>query len=154
VSAAPAPSPASEGCIFCRIVRGEAPANRVYEDAGTLAFLDLFPAEEGHTLVITKEHFANVFEATEESLVRVMATARRVAPALRDAMRPAGLRVIQLNGEAAGQTVFHYHLHLIPCGLDGAMRVHGRRQGDPARLAEIAAAIARRIEPAGARPGG
>jgi histidine triad (HIT) family protein len=135
-----------EGCIFCRIVLGDAPCHRIYEDERTLVFLDLFPAEEGHTLVVTKEHFENLFEADEASLRDVMTTARRVAPALREAVKPAGVRVIQLNGAAAGQTVFHYHLHLIPCGADGAMRVHGRKQGDPVRLAELAARIAAGIE--------
>jgi histidine triad (HIT) family protein len=134
------------GCIFCHIVRGEAPCDRVYEDEHVLAFMDLFPAEEGHVLVIPREHFANLYETPAESLRRVITLARRVAPALREIVKPAGLRVVQLNGEAAGQTVFHYHLHLIPCGADGAMRVHGRAQGDPGRLAALAAAIAARLE--------
>jgi histidine triad (HIT) family protein len=135
-----------DGCIFCRIVRGDAPSHRVYEDEHTLAFLDLFPAEEGHTLVIPREHCADLFEASEASLRHVMGTAHRVAAAIREALRPAGLRVVQLNGAAAGQTVFHYHLHLIPCREEGGLRVHGRTRGEPARLAEIARAVASRIE--------
>lgn len=113
-------------CIFCRIVADEAHASRVYEDDATLVFLDHAPASRGHTLVITKEHFTDMFEAGEEALRAVMGTAHRIAPALRKVVDPAGLRVIQLNGAPAGQTVFHYHLHLIPCGHDGVMRVHGR----------------------------
>ena len=140
------------GCIFCHIVRGEAPCHRVHEDAHTLAFMDLFPAEEGHVLVVTKDHYPTLYEAPVESLRRVMGVARRIAPALRDVVKPAGLRVVQLNGEAAGQTVFHYHLHLIPCGPGGGMRVHGRAQGEAGRLAELAAAIAARVEPEGGGP--
>lgn len=140
------------GCIFCHIVRGEAPAHRVYEDEHVLAFMDIFPAEEGHTLVVTRDHYATLYDAPAESLRHVMAAARRIAPAVRDVVRPAGLRVVQLNGEAAGQTVFHYHLHLIPCGPDGGMRVHGRKQADPARLADLAAAIAARVEPEDGAP--
>jgi histidine triad (HIT) family protein len=138
------------GCIFCRIVSGEAPCDRVHEDEHVLAFMDLFPAEEGHVLVIPREHYADLYEMPAESLRRVVTVSRRIAPALREVVKPAGLRIVQLNGEAAGQTVFHYHLHLIPCGAAGELRVHGRAQGDPARLAALAAAIAARVEPSNA----
>ena len=138
----PTPSPQPPSCIFCRIVRGEAPAHRVYEDAQTLAFMDVFPVTDGHTLVITKEHFENLFEASEASLTAVAATAHRVAGAIRSELAPDGLMVFQLNGVAAGQTVLHYHMHLMPRAMNEPLALHARVPGKPERLAEIAAKLA------------
>jgi histidine triad (HIT) family protein len=134
-------------CIFCRIVAGEAPAARVHEDEHSLAFLDLFPAAEGHTLVVPKLHYADLFSTTEETLSAVTLTARRVARAMRKALAPDGLMVVQLNGAAAGQTVFHYHVHLLPRATGSEPRFHGREAADPARLAELAARIRAALEP-------
>lgn len=131
-----------DGCIFCRIARGEAPCHRVHEDELTLTFLDLFPVTDGHTLVITKEHFENVFEVTEDALEGVARTSRRVAHGIHRALAPDGLVVAQLNGAAAGQTVFHYHMHLVPRSEGDGFQLHGRTQGDPRRLEEVARAIA------------
>ena len=91
-------------CIFCRIVAGELPCHRVYEDEHTLVFMDIFPVADGHALVITKQHAATIFEADEEALTAVAATARRVAHAIRSVLAPDGLMVFQLNGAAAMQT--------------------------------------------------
>lgn len=135
-----------DGCIFCRIVRREAPAAIVHEDEHTLAFMDLFPVSEGHTLVIPKQHYPTLFEATEDTLPAVALTARRVARAIRTALRPDGLGVFQLNGEAAGQTVFHYHAHLIPRAHGDALRLHGRRPAEPEELGRVAARIAAALE--------
>jgi histidine triad (HIT) family protein len=134
------------GCIFCRIVAGEAPCHRVAEDALTLVFMDLFPATEGHTLVVSREHFENVHEATPEAMAAVGAMSKRVADALREAVPSDGLAIYQANGVAAGQTVFHYHMHLIPRKAGTELRLHGRCQGDPQALAEQAARIAARME--------
>ena len=128
-------------CIFCRIVAGEAPCHRVAEDAHTLAFMDVFPVTDGHALVITKEHAATIFDASEAALVAVAATARRVAHAIRTALAPDGLMVFQLNGAAAMQTVFHYHMHLLPRREGEPLALHSRVPGDPARLAELAAQL-------------
>jgi histidine triad (HIT) family protein len=136
-------------CIFCKIVAGEAPAAKVYEDDFSLAFLDLFPASEGHTLVIPKAHYENLFEATVATLPEVWLAARRVARAIRKAMAPDGLMVFQLNGAAAGQTVFHYHAHLVPRALGSELRLHGRERADSARLDAIAARIAAAFQPPG-----
>jgi histidine triad (HIT) family protein len=130
-----------ENCIFCRIVRGEAPCHRVYEDADTLAMMDIFPVTDGHTLVITKAHFADIFAATEPALVAVAAAAHRVAAAIRATLAPDGLMVFQLNGAAAMQTVFHYHMHLMPRADGEPLALHSRVPGDPARLAELARRI-------------
>ena len=137
---------ASTSCIFCKIVRGEAPSFRVFEDALTLAFMDIAPVSDGHVLVITREHFTNIFEATPEALAAVAKSSLRIAGALREELAPAGLAVAQLNGEAAGQTVFHYHVHLIPRKPGDGFLMHGRAPGKPERLQEIARALAARLE--------
>lgn len=128
-------------CIFCRIVAGDAPCHRVYEDARTLVFMDVFPVTDGHTLVITKAHAPTLFEASEEDLTAVAATARRVAHALRATLAPDGLMVFQLNGAAAMQTVFHYHMHLLPRRDGEPLALHSRVPGDAERLAAIAAQL-------------
>ena len=131
-----------DGCIFCKIVRGEAPAHKVYEDERVLVFMDLFPVTDGHTLIVTKEHFENLFEATQESLQAVVATSQRIARAIQAALEPEGLMVFQLNGRAAGQAVFHYHMHLMPRNEGEPLALHTREQGDPARLGEVAERLA------------
>jgi histidine triad (HIT) family protein len=130
------------GCIFCRIVRGEAPCHRVCEDDQTLAMMDIFPVTDGHTLVITKQHFPDIFAATESALTAVAATAHRVAAAIRAVLHPDGLMVFQLNGAAAMQTVFHYHMHLMPRAAGAPLALHTRVPGDPARLADLAQRLA------------
>lgn len=133
---------ADDTCIFCRIVAGELPCHRVYEDARTLVFMDIFPVADGHTLVITRDHAATIFEAEEAALTAVAATARRVAHAIRRVLAPDGLMIFQLNGAAAMQTVPHYHMHLLPRRAGEPLALHTRVPGDPARLAQIAAHLA------------
>jgi histidine triad (HIT) family protein len=128
-----------QSCVFCRIVRGELPCHEVHRDDQTIAFMDISPVTDGHTLVVTREHFENLFEATPGALAGVMATAKRVAHAIRTVLAPEGLMVFQLNGVAAGQTVFHYHMHLMPRSAGEPLALHARTPGDPARLAELAA---------------
>lgn len=132
-------------CIFCRIVRGDAPCHRVYEDAHTLVMMDIFPVTDGHALVITKEHFADMFAATGPALTAVAATAHRVAAAIRTVLAPDGLMVFQLNGAAAMQTIFHYHMHLMPRAAGEPLALHTRVPGDPARLAELSQRLAAAI---------
>ena len=135
-----------QDCIFCRIARGDAPCSLVCEDDLTLVFMDLQPIARGHTLIITREHFENLYEISHEALEAVTAASRRLAPAIRRVIAPDGLRVFQLNGTAAGQTVFHYHMHLIPRSLGDPERFpHGRVQGDPAELAEVASELAQAL---------
>jgi histidine triad (HIT) family protein len=129
-------------CIFCRIVRGEAPCHHVYEDDLVIAFMDIQPVGDGHLLVVPKRHFETLLEADEASLLAVASVSRRLALALRRAFSPDGIGVHQLNGAAAGQTVFHYHMHLIPRNHGDPILFHGRKAGDPARLAENAKRIA------------
>ena len=137
----------SADCIFCRIVRGEAPAHRVDEDALTLAFMDAFPVTDGHTLVITKAHYPDIFATSESALAAVASMSHRIAAAIRAALAPDGLMVFQLNGAAAMQTVFHYHMHLMPRRAGEPLALHSRVPGDPARLAEVARLIAGALPP-------
>ena len=107
-----------------------------------LVFMDLFPVTDGHTLIVTKEHFENLFEAAEDSLEAVVTTSRRIARAIQAALEPDGLMVFQLNGRAAGQSVFHYHMHLMPRNNGEPLALHTREQGDPARLREVSERLA------------
>ena len=132
-------------CIFCKIVRGEAPSHRVFEDERTIVFMDIFPVTDGHTLVVTKEHFENLFEADEDALAAIARTSHRVAAAIHSELAPDGLMVFQLNGRAAGQTVFHYHMHLMPRATGEPLALASRVPGVPARLAEIAGRLARAL---------
>lgn len=102
------------GCVFCRIVAKEIPATVVYEDGATLAFMDIGQVNPGHVLVAAKAHAENIYALEESTAAALFAAAAKVARAVRDAFMPAGLTVYQANGKAAGQTVFHFHLHLVP----------------------------------------
>jgi histidine triad (HIT) family protein len=142
--------PYDPSCIFCRIVRGEAPAHKVHEDAETLVFMDICPVTDGHTLVITRGHYDTLFAAPASALEAVAGVAKRVAHAIRATLTPDGLMVFQLNGAAAGQTVPHYHLHLMPRSAGEPLALHARVPGDPARLAELATRFRAAMDVAGA----
>lgn len=129
-------------CIFCKIVAGQASAAKVAESEHALAFMDLFPSTEGHLLVIPKTHYEDVFGADDATLAAVHQLARRVAIAMDRALAPDGLMMFQLNRAAAGQTVFHYHAHLVPRSAGSELRIHGRGKVDEAVLTAIAARIA------------
>ena len=103
-----------DACIFCRIVRGEAPAHFVLRDTLVSAFMDIYPASRGHLLVIPNRHAVTIWDLTDEEAGSILQAARRLAWALRTALQPSGLNLLQSNGRAAGQEVFHFHLHLIP----------------------------------------
>ena len=101
-------------CLFCKIVAGEIPAEKVYEDADTLAFLDIKPVNPGHTLVIPKDHYENVFEAPEEVWGKVMQSVKKVAHAMKNGLPVDDLNIAMNNGKHAGQVIFHAHVHVIP----------------------------------------
>ena len=136
-----------DDCIFCKIVKGEAPCFKIYEDELTLAFLDIFPATAGHILIITKEHFSDIFEADPAALAQVAANSVKMAKAIEDVIGPDGLGVYQLNRPAAGQTVFHYHMHLIPQYDDRKIGIHSKAQGDPAQLKALAEKFMHALDP-------
>jgi histidine triad (HIT) family protein len=101
-------------CVFCKIRDGQIPSMKVYEDDRTLCFMDINPLNAGHCLVVTKAHAPTIFESNDEDLQAAIVTAKRVARALRQAVKPDGLNMLQANGAAAFQSVPHFHLHLIP----------------------------------------
>jgi histidine triad (HIT) family protein len=132
--------------IFARILRGEIPSARIFEDDKTLAFMDAFPQTRGHALVVHKTSRArNLLDVEPEALNEVMATVQKVTRAARAALRPDGITVIQFNGAVAGQTIFHLHFHVMPRWEGVPPGAHGRGQADPAELAELAAAIRAQI---------
>lgn len=134
--------------IFARILRGEAPAAKIFEDAETLAFMDVFPQARGHNLVIHKTATArNLLDVETAPLQALILTVRRVVKAAREALNPEGVLVSQFNGAAAGQTIYHLHFHIIPRWSDEPLRRHGAdAMADPGELAELASRIAARIE--------
>ena len=130
-----------DDCIFCKIVAGEIPAHKVYEDERTLAFLDILPASRGHTLIIPKEHAADLEAISPESLCATMRGVQQVDRLLRAKLRPDGMNLFQNNGAAAGQMVFHFHVHLVP-RWEGVPASLGRRgETDHPALAELAAEL-------------
>jgi histidine triad (HIT) family protein len=136
-----------EDNVFAKIIRGDVPAAKVYEDAHVLAFMDVFPQSRGHTLVVSKKSRArNLLDVESEILSHVILDMQRVAKAMRAALNPDGIVVTQFNGAAAGQTVFHLHFHLIPRYAGEPLRPHGEGgMADPAELAELARRIAAEI---------
>jgi histidine triad (HIT) family protein len=104
----------TESCTFCKIVRGEAPASFVYEDEKVMAFLSTRPINVGHTLVVPKRHYENIFEISEEEVAHLSSVVKKVACAVKKAASAEGIRIVQNNGEAAGQVIFHLHVHIIP----------------------------------------
>ena len=127
--------------IFARILRGEVPAQKVFEDTHTLAFMDVMPQSEGHTLVIPKWAAENLFDLPQEPLTATILTTQRVARAVKKAFDAPGVMIAQLNGRGAGQSVFHIHFHIVPRydGID--LRFHARDMADAQVLAGQAARI-------------
>ena len=101
-------------CIFCKIANGEIPAATIYEDDDFRVILDLGPASKGHALILPKEHYANLYEIPDELAAKAMKLAKKMASAMTKALGCDGFNLVQNNGEVAGQTVFHFHMHLIP----------------------------------------
>ena len=131
-------SPAGE-CIFCKLIAGQIPSARVHEDALTLAFMDLGQVNPGHVLVASKRHAATLFDITPEEAGAVMQTARRVALAARAAFAPEALNLFQANGAVAGQTVGHFHIHVLPRHAgDGVDLAWPRKDPGPAALNDYA----------------
>lgn len=103
-----------DNCIFCKIANGEIPAATLYEDDDFRVILDLGPASKGHALILPKAHAANIYEISDEMAAKAMILAKKMATKMTDALKCDGFNIVQNNGEPAGQTVFHFHMHLIP----------------------------------------
>ena len=133
-------------CLFCKIVKGEIPAAKIYEDENVLAFLDVNPDSKGHTLVIPKQHAQDIFDIEKESLQKVFIAAKIIAQKLKDSLRADGINLMQANGKAANQVVMHFHLHLIPRYQNDSLIIHGHRPKEDekpsfAKLQDIAKKI-------------
>ena len=132
--------------IFAKIIRGEAPCYKLYEDDDVLAFLDLFPQSYGHCLVIPKNAEArNILEIDDANLAKLMAAVRKLTQAVVDELQPAGVQVAQFNGAPAGQTVFHIHVHIVPRYEGEQLGIHAARQGDAEQLKELQARLVKRL---------
>jgi histidine triad (HIT) family protein len=132
------------GNIFGKIIRGEIPAHKVYEDADVLVMMDIFPQSKGHTLVIPKAPSRNLLDADPAVLAKVIGHVQRVAKAVKAALKPDGIRIVQFNEAPAGQSVFHLHFHVMPVYEGVALGRHGEggARADDAELAAQAQAIA------------
>ena len=132
--------------IFAKILRGDMPSVRVFEDSHVLAFMDVFPQAKGHTLVIPKHSTArNFLEETPENIGPLMGGVQRVAKAVRAALNPDGLMITTFNGAASGQTVYHLHVHIIPRWEGVALGRHGQGMADMGELKALAEQIAAKI---------
>ena len=128
--------------IFAKMLRGEIPNVTVYEDDDVLSFMDIFPQSEGHTLVIPKQAEATgFFDIPPETLGTLIQRTQKIATAVNAALQPEGVRIIQFNGEAAGQTVFHIHFHIIPVWSDRPVKPHGTDPADTEALKATAEKI-------------
>jgi histidine triad (HIT) family protein len=134
--------------IFARIIRGEVPCAKVFEDGDTLAFMDAFPQSRGHTLAVHKRSRArNLLDVEADDLRALAVTTQRVTRAVCAALGPDGVRVMQFNGPAAGQTIFHLHFHILPVWSAVPPGRHASAPADPDKLAELARLIAAQITP-------
>jgi histidine triad (HIT) family protein len=127
--------------VFAKILRGEIPSVKVYEDDKTLAFMDVMPQADGHVLVISKEPAEDILDLSPEGAAAMMATTQRVARAVKKGLNAPGIMLAQLNGAPAGQSVFHVHFHIIPRSAGVDMGLHARGMVDAKTLEPIAAKI-------------
>jgi histidine triad (HIT) family protein len=130
------------GNIFGKIIRGELPAHKVFEDDAVVAMMDIFPQSRGHVLVIPKAASRNLLDAAPDTLAGVLPKVQSLARAVQKALKPAGIRIAQFNEAAAGQTVFHLHFHIIPVYEGIEIGRHGQGRADDGELAALARDIA------------
>lgn len=134
--------------IFAKMIRGEIPSTKVFEDDHVLAIMDIFPQSRGHVLVIPKAPSRNLLDADPDALSRILPYVQRLAKAAQIALNPAGIRIAQFNEAPAGQSVFHLHFHVIPVYENVPLGRHGEGQADGAELADLARKIAGALETA------
>jgi histidine triad (HIT) family protein len=138
-------------CLFCRIVEGTSECQEIYQDDATLAFMDIHPANDGHCLVIPKLHFEKVFDMPPNAFAQVASSVVKVARAVNDVLQPGGISLVQANGELAGQSIFHVHVHVLPRRAGDNLLINwdrSRKEGerfDSARIAEIAERLRSRL---------
>ena len=138
-----------EDCIFCKIIKGEIPCFKVYEDDTVLAFEDINPISEGHTLIVPKKHAENLWEIPSEDLVAIHLASQKIIHAIKEALHPTGVVVLQLNGRGVNQVVMHYHLHLMPQTGDSPQLpvcCWDLKEGDMEAIKKIAEKIASAVK--------
>ena len=128
----------ADDCLFCKIINGDIPAVTLYENNSVIAFMDIMPVAPGHCLIVPKQHFRNLLDANAEAIAAVGAASIPIANAVKQALAADGIRVMQFNEAAAGQTVFHYHLHIIPVQAGQGFTTHGRNKVDVSELQAVA----------------
>ena len=137
----------NEDCIFCKIIRGEIPSFKLYEDDLTYAFMDINPLNDGHALVIPKYHAENIYATPDEWFGPTMSTVRRIASAVNKVVQPEGINLLQANGPGAKQSVFHLHMHVIPrYADDGAGMNWEMKHGDMDAIGKLAKQIIAALE--------
>ena len=135
-----------DDCIFCKIANGEIPSATVYDDSICRVILDVNPANKGHALIIPKEHFDNIYSMDAETAAKIFTIATEVAKAQKAELNPDGLNILQNNGEAAGQTVFHFHMHLVPRYIkDNVTMTWIPGKADTEELSALSKALRKRI---------
>ncbi len=135
-----------DDCIFCKIANGEIPSTTIYENEEFRVFFDINPASKGHCLIVPKEHYSNIFDIDKETAGRLFSLATVVAGSLKKELNCEGMNIVQNNGEIAGQTVFHFHLHLIPRYTGDTVNVGWQPgQADMEELAELAGSVRRNM---------
>ena len=134
-------------CIFCKIINGDIPSFKVHEDEHTLAFMDINPANDGHCLVIPKGHARDLLTISESAVAAVVQSARRVARAVQATLQPDGINLVQCTGPAAGQSVYHFHMHVLPRRDGDELKMNwGIKPGDMHAIGELAARITQNID--------
>jgi histidine triad (HIT) family protein len=129
-------------CLFCKIAAGEIPAEKIYEDSGAIAFLDINPINPGHTLIIPKEHYRNIFEMPDETLSQIAPLVKKISEALKESLDADGINIGMNNEPAAGQEVFHAHIHIMPrYENDGYKMWHGKPYKDKDEIKVVASKI-------------
>lgn len=138
--------PLKDDCIFCKIIQGEMPAAVIAETSAVMAILDAFPATRGHTLILPRGHYENLYDMPGDLLAACAEASQKIARALASAINPDGLALHQYNGAAAGQTVWHYHQHIIPRWHGQRPQAHGSTPADRDELDELAALIREHLD--------
>ena len=133
-------------CIFCKIIRGEIPSFKIFEDDEILAFMDVNPIAAGHALVVPKFHSKDIYETPAEWVGITFAGAKRIAVAVEKTLEPAGINIVQANGPGANQSVFHLHVHVIPRGMDDGLTMNWELEpGDMDEIGKLAEQIAANV---------
>ena len=134
-------------CIFCKIAKVEIPSATVYEDDDFRVIMDISPASEGHMIILPKEHAANVYDLSDATASKIYVLAKKLATALKDELDCDGINILQNNGEAAGQSVFHLHMHIIPRYYSDDISIRWNQgKSDTDSLAELAKSIGQRLK--------